>query len=160
MRMAGWPPTDGERHERCLQTEQCYSIDNSSQQQSSYLGGHRFPKGSGCGWARPVPDWSRWRQDALGRLLCQLWPVGGTTSAAPAQPYWMQMSSGFVHAVSASAEICRFCAARPESPGSCFAKGCLAACGEWPTSRPPQSVGTPGRPLSQLHLESGKLERS
>lgn len=138
-------------------------LDNSL---ASYQGGHRLPgwwqisKGSGCEWARPVRDWSHWRLDALGRVLCQLWPVGGTTSVAPARPYWRQKSSGFVRAVSASTGTCRFCAAQPESPGSCFAKGCPVACGEWPTSPPPQSVGTPGRPLSRLRPGSGRLERS
>lgn len=166
-RMASRRP---ERWERCLKQGNATVLTLFSTTESSYLGGQRLPgwwqvpKGSGREWARLARDWSRWRLDVPGRVLCQLWPVVDTTSAAhahaPSRPYWTQTSSGFVLYVSASAGACRFCVAQPENPGNCFSKGCLVACGGWPTSQPPQSDGIPGRPLSRLHRGSGRLERS
>lgn len=151
----GWqdhPGVDNRRGRRHLQAVRHYYMDLSQWWQ--------IPKGSGCEWAELVQDWTCWRLDALDRVLSQLRPIGGTTSAAPELPYWMQKSSGFGHAARGAKGTCRFCEAQPESPGSCFAGGCPAACEGWPTSQPLQSVETQGRPLAQPHQGSGRPGKS
>lgn len=82
MRMAGWSPIDQEWSERRLQTGQCYLMDNSSQQQSSYLGGHRSLKvpaagGQGWCWIGPVGGWMYWAGPCArcGQLATQHLPL-------------------------------------------------------------------------------------